>query len=288
MSPTATSLDATRSLLGDLGFEFTPAILGELIERAVREKLTLPGFLDLVLRNERDSREERRIKTALRLSGLPVGKTLEDFDFLFQRGVDQRRIELLATCEYARRRENVLLLGPPGVGKTHLVAGLGVKAVRAGFSVAYLSADELIEQLRKDDGRRVHRRRSMSSAVLIIDELGFQALDRRDAHLLFKVISYRYERGATLITSNKSVREWPDLFAGDEALATAILDRLLHHCHVVQIDGRSYRLRQLDSETKAAEDTPRRPAEPLRDRAPHPKPPLGPSAAPPRASEIAK
>ena len=248
MSAPATDLDRPRHLLEEMGFEFAPAVLGELAERAVREKLPQLGLLELVLGTERERREERRIKTALKLSGLPVGKTLEGFDYLFQRGVEKSRIELLATCEYARRRENVLLLGPPGVGKSHLAAGLGVKAVQNGFSVTFTSGDELIEQLRRDEevGRPLRRRRALSSAVLILDELGFQALDRREAHLLFKVIAHRYEKGSTIITSNKGVRDWPEMLAGDEALATAILDRLLHHCHVLQIDGRSFRLRQMD------------------------------------------
>ncbi len=134
------------------------------------------------------------------------------------------------------------------LGKTHLAAGLGVKAIQNGFSVSFASADELIEQLRRDEeaGRRIQRRRALSSAVLVLDELGFQALDRREAHLLFKVIAYRYERSATIITSNKSVQDWPEMLAGDEVLATASLDRLLHHCHVVQIDGKSFRLREME------------------------------------------
>jgi DNA replication protein DnaC len=241
-------LDRTRGLLSNVGFEFAVQILPELVERGVREKASLSGFLDLVLTTERDAREERRVRTSLKLSGLSAAKTLESFDFTFARGVDRRKIELLATCEFARRRENVLLLGPPGVGKTHLALGLGVKAVTNGFSVASMTADELLDQLRRDDAaglRRMQRRRYWTAAVLVIDELGFQALDRRDAHLLFKVLSSRYERTSTIITSNKSIREWPEMIAGDEMLATVILDRLLHHCHVVQIDGRSFRLREV-------------------------------------------
>jgi DNA replication protein DnaC len=251
MSGGTGELDRTRAMLEEVGFEHIQQILPELIEKGVKDKLALGGFLELVCTAERDFREERRVRTSLKLSGLSMAKTLSSYDFAFHRGVHKGKIELLATCEFAKRRENVLLLGPPGVGKTHLATGLGIRAIENGFSVSFMSADQLVEQLRRDDAaanRRIRRRRYMNASVLIIDELGFQAFDRRDAHLLFKVVSYRYERGSTIITSNKSIREWPDMLAGDDALATAILDRLLHHCHVVQIDGRSFRLREIEQQ----------------------------------------
>lgn len=256
MKAPITDLDRTRALMTETGFEFTQDVLHELVEQGVREELTYAAFLEMVLRRERESREERRIRTSLKLSGLPRGRTLEDFDFLFQWGVDRRKIELLATCEYARQRENILLLGPPGVGKSHLATALGVKAVQNGFSVTFLSADELIARMRRDsqnERKRAARSRYMRAAVLIIDELGFQVLDRKDAHLLFQVVSYRYEKASTVITSNKSIREWPEMLAGDEVLATALLDRLLHHCHVVNIDGMSFRLRHMNQAAEKRE-----------------------------------
>jgi len=251
MSLTGSSLERSQALLRHLGFEFTPERLPELLEQSVREEHSLPDFLENILQQERQAREERRVRTALKLSGLSLGKTLEEYDYAFQRGLNKNQLDLLATTEFAKRKENILFLGPPGVGKSHLAQGLGIRAVQNGFSVTFTTADQLIDKLRKDEqnpSRRSHRRKFMSTSVLIIDELGFQTLDRKDAHLLFKVISHRYEKGATIITSNKSISQWPDMLAGDEILATAILDRLLHHCHVVNIDGRSYRLRQMEAQ----------------------------------------
>src|SRR5512133_466561 len=240
--------DRCRRRLEQVGFGHSSNVLAELLSQAVTEQLSLAGFLELLLSSEKRHREEKRMRTWLKWSGLPVGKTIESYDFGFGRGVDKAKVELLATCEFARRKESVLLLGPAGVGKTHLAAGLGVKLIGSGCPVWFVLADQLVEMMRRDEAnqRRIGMRKYMTCRVLIIDELGFQALDRADANRLFRVINHRYERGSTIITSNKSIREWPAMLAGDEALATAILDRLLHRCHVLPIDGASYRLRHLD------------------------------------------
>lgn len=151
-----------------------------------------------------------------------------------------------------RRTEDQDLLQAVGASPRQDPAALGVKALQNVFSVSWLSADDLLQRLRRDEEnppRRNKRRKYLSSGVLVIDELGFQTLDRSDAHLLFKVVSVRYERSSTIITSNKSIREWPEMLAGDEVLTTAILDRLLHHCHVVHIDSSSYRLWEMEQRT---------------------------------------
>lgn len=250
MSDGHSDLEATRRLLRELGWSWASEQLSELVEQGVREDHSLDGFLRLVGETERARREERRVSSWLKRSGLPPGKTLEAFDFGFARGVDRGKIEMLATCEFVARRESVLLLGPSGVGKSHLAAALGGKAITNGFPVWQVEADDLVDMLRRDaevPWHRLRQRRYMNSRVLIIDELGFQSFDRHDAHRLFRLINHRYERSSTIITSNKSIREWPEMLAGDHALTSAILDRLLHHCHIVQMDGPSYRLRHLEA-----------------------------------------
>jgi DNA replication protein DnaC len=231
-----------------LGLQHVAESLSELIEEAARDDLTPARFLERVLEREAERKNERRIATSLKLSGLPVGRTLEGFDWTFQPRADRQKLEMLSTCAFIRARENVLFLGPPGVGKSHLAAALGVKAVKNGFSVTHFSLDDLMHALRADAAvppARLKAKRYLNSALLIVDEVGFRPLDRHEANLFFRLISARYERGSIVLTSNKHVRDWPEIFAGDEVLATAILDRLLHHVHVVNIDGRSYRLREL-------------------------------------------
>jgi DNA replication protein DnaC len=202
-----------------------------------------------LLQAETHQREERRIKTSLRLSGLPTGQALANFDYAFQPSVEKSRIETLATCAWIRERETLLFQGPPGVGKSHLAVSLGVKAVESGFSVAFFRLEDLLHALKKDaevPPRRLRGKKYMNVALLVIDEVGFQPLTRQEASLLFRPVSYRYERGSILITTNKAVKDWPEVLAGDEVMATALLDRLLHRCHVINIKGRSYRLRGLE------------------------------------------
>lgn len=242
-------LDATRTALLKVGLNHAAELLESKVAEAVRQEIPAHRFLDALLHDELEARESRRVRTSLRLSGLPTGQTLADFDFAFQPSIERGRIEALATCAWIRATETLLIQGPPGVGKTHLAVGLGVKAVENGFSVSFFRLEELMNAMRKDadlSPTRLKRKKYMNSALVVIDEMGFEAMSREEASLFFRLVSYRYGKGSILITTNKGIADWPELLAGDEVLATAILDRLLHRSQVLNVTGRSYRLRDLE------------------------------------------
>ena len=247
-------IDTTREKLAALGLGYATSALEGLLSEAVRAEMQAHVFLDRLLDAERSGREERRVRTMLKTAKIPTGPTLENFDFAFQPAIERSRIETLATGSWIRNSEVVLMQGPPGVGKSHLLCGLGIRAIRPGFSVQYFRFDELLTALRADahlPPNRLKKRKYMSTALLLVDEMGYDPMTREDASLFCRLISYRYGRGAMIITTNKSIRDWTELLAGDEVLATAILDRLLHHAHVLNIKGRSYRLRDLEDTLKA-------------------------------------
>ena len=246
-------IDTVRDAFSRLGLTFAAEALAEALNDAVKEELPPHTVVNRLLTVELERREERRIRTALKLSGLPPGMTFGNFDFSFQPSIERSRIETLSTCAFVRQRETILIQGPPGTGKTHLSVALGVKAVENGFSVAFYTLDALLHAARKDADSPPQRLKGVKyhkSSLLIIDEMGFQPLSRSEASLLFRVVNYRYDKGSTIITTNKSVKDWPEILAGDEVMATAILDRLLHRSHVLNVTGRSYRLKDLENMLK--------------------------------------
>ena len=241
----ALTTDRIRSHATRLGLTHLTETITALVERAETAQLGYLEFVDLLLEEEVGLRESRRFRNALKLSGLPHHNTLDEFDFAFQPDLDGRKVRDLATLEFIRAKSNVALLGPPGVGKTMLAVALAVAACQAGFSIYFTTLDDLVRRLRTAEATGRFNRQLQAflrPAVLVVDEVGYLPLDRAEANMFFQLITRRYERGTMIVTSNKSFTEWGGVL-GDDVLATAILDRLLHHCDVIAINGPSYRLK---------------------------------------------
>ena len=220
------------------------SILDMAVEHSVKENKSFLETLDRLLAEEVNHRRSSSIETRTKLANFPARKFLDDFDLGFQPSIDRKVLDDLRTMRFMANGDNVILLGPPGVGKTHIAIGLGIEAIKAGYSAYYLNSASMISKL-KAAAQRGTLERALKNLcrpkLLIEDEIGYLPMDREAANLFFQLVSRRYEKGSTIYTSNKSYGEWGEVL-GDNVIASAVLDRILHHSITMNIRGESYRL----------------------------------------------
>ena len=235
------------ALCASLKLERIAAEWPGIAQEAIREQASLADFLERLLMTEGTARTERQRQTLLKLATLSAIKTLEDYDFGFASGAPRAQIQELAHLAFVERAENVVLLGPSGVGKTHIALAIAYRAVMAGIKTRFISAADLMIQLAsaRAQGRlkEYFNRAVLGPRLLVVDEVGYLPFGREEANLFFNVVAKRYERGSMVLTSNLPFTQWATTFADDQTLTAAMLDRLLHHAVIVQISGESYRLK---------------------------------------------
>ncbi|MBD2872990.1 IS21-like element helper ATPase IstB [Paenibacillus arenilitoris] len=235
-----------KETFAEFGWSRIPEVFDAHAEEAAKLNIPYLEFLDKLLQEEIAYKQDRFVRMRTRMANFPYHRTLEAYDFSFQPSIDERRIRDLATLRFVENRENLIFLGPPGTGKTHLAVALAIEAIKHRYTVYFITAHDLVQMLQQAYVNQTIKQKMKAlskPSLLIIDEIGYRKMEEPAAHFFFQIVSERYESGSIILTSNKSYGSWGDIF-GDSVLATAILDRLLHHSTTVNIKGESYRVKE--------------------------------------------
>jgi len=253
------AVESYEKLMGDLKKLRLPAMtemLDSYVKQAASSSMSYMDFLSGLVSEEVRYKEQRAVQSRIKSARFPVLKSLDDFDYAFQPSIDRKKLAELSSLRFIDNKENILFLGPPGIGKTHLSTGLGVRACESGYKVLFTTLNDMVSVLMAsmaDNSFPSKLRQFVQPSLLIVDEVGYLPVSKEGANFLFQVVAKRYETGSIILTSNKSFADWGEIL-GDSVIASAVLDRLLHHSTVFNIRGDSYRLREKKKELIGGEE----------------------------------